>query len=340
MEKKLLSRNNFRESVFERDSHKCCICGVSSEEQKLDAHHIMERRLFVDGGYYLDNGASLCSEHHLQAESTKLTCEEIREACGITRIVLPEHLYGDQRYDKWGNILSPDGKKFAGELFWDESVSKIMGRELRSEFSTYIKYPRTYHVPWSQPNRESDKYLPDMSAFEGKRVVVTEKMDGENTSMYNDHIHARSIDSRNHPSRSWVKNFHASIAHEIPNGYRICGESLYAQHTVPYNDLESFFLGFSIWNGNQCLHWSESSEMFELLGIKTVPVLYRGIYDEQFLKERFSFDGVSNEGWVIRIEESFPLKAFKSSVAKYVGKGFVLPHGHWTKTWTKNSQRA
>jgi len=39
----------------------------------------------------------------------------------------------------------------------------------------------------------------------GREVVVTEKMDGENTTMYCDNIHARSIDGRHHPSRDWVK---------------------------------------------------------------------------------------------------------------------------------------
>lgn len=52
----LLTRDDFREFVFKRDNHKCVVCG----EPAVDAHHILERRLFHDSGYYLDNGASLC----------------------------------------------------------------------------------------------------------------------------------------------------------------------------------------------------------------------------------------------------------------------------------------
>lgn len=59
---KLLTRDIFRESVFSRDNHKCVICGNPAK----DAHHIIERRLFSDGGYYIDNGASLCEEHHIK----------------------------------------------------------------------------------------------------------------------------------------------------------------------------------------------------------------------------------------------------------------------------------
>lgn len=50
---KLLTRDEFREGVFERDGHKCVVCG----DDARDAHHIMERRLFADGGYYMENGA-------------------------------------------------------------------------------------------------------------------------------------------------------------------------------------------------------------------------------------------------------------------------------------------
>ena len=47
---------------------------------------------------------------------------------------------------------------------------------------------------------------------------VKEKMDGENTSLYQDGFHARSIDGRHHSSRDWVKGFWAQIAQDIPFG--------------------------------------------------------------------------------------------------------------------------
>lgn len=69
----LLTRDEFREGVFKRDNHKCVICGKPAQ----DAHHIMEKRLFDNCGYYLDNGASLCGKHHIEAEQTILSCEKI-----------------------------------------------------------------------------------------------------------------------------------------------------------------------------------------------------------------------------------------------------------------------
>lgn len=74
------------------------------------------------------------------------------------------------------------------------------------------KYPRTAHLPWSPGATSDDIYQGNLSPFAGKQVVVTEKMDGENTTLYRDFVHARSIDSRFHPSRTWVKALQANQA--------------------------------------------------------------------------------------------------------------------------------
>jgi hypothetical protein len=60
----LLDRDTFRSAVFARDNHRCVIRGNGRHNgYRIDAHHIMERRLFTDphqfGGYFLDNGATL-----------------------------------------------------------------------------------------------------------------------------------------------------------------------------------------------------------------------------------------------------------------------------------------
>jgi hypothetical protein len=329
----MLTRDQFREGVFKRDDHKCVICGGPAK----DAHHIMERRLFDDGGYYLDNGASLCELHHIQAEETTLSCEEIRSAAKITKIVLPSHLYNDNdyTYDKWGNIIMPNGTRIRGELFYDESVQKIMGQgNVLNLFSKYVKHPRTMHLPWSEKMTKDDRVLESVKHFEGKEVIVTVKMDGENCSMYNDHIHARSLDSGSHPSRKWVKGLWGRIAYEIPDGWRLCGEDLFAVHTIPYKNLDSFFLLFSIWNEkNTCLSWDETLEYAELLGLTTVPVLYRGPWDETLIKSLFKpeIDGNKCEGYVVRLAGEFQYGDFRKSVAKFVSGDFVIKHGHWSQ---------
>lgn len=51
-------RTAFRKSVFERDKHRCVMCGRADN---LDAHHIEDRNNLPAGGYVLENGITLCA---------------------------------------------------------------------------------------------------------------------------------------------------------------------------------------------------------------------------------------------------------------------------------------
>lgn len=193
----------------------------------------------------------------------------------------------------------------------------------------YVKYPRTRHLPWSLGTTNDDVKLKDLSHFNGREVVVTEKMDGENTSMYSDHIHARSIDSKHHPSRNWVKALHASVAHNIPEGWRVCGENLYARHSVSYDDLSTYFMVFSIWDEhNMALSWDETVEYTDLLGLEPVPVLWRGEWDEKIIRS-LEVDTETSEGYVVRVTDSFSYDEFGVSLAKWVRENHVQTDTHW-----------
>lgn len=65
MKKKQLIRLRFSEDVFKRDNHTCKFCDRTDD---LDAHHITDRNEMPHGGYVLENGISLCPEHHMMAE--------------------------------------------------------------------------------------------------------------------------------------------------------------------------------------------------------------------------------------------------------------------------------
>ena len=326
---KLLSRDDFRNGVFERDGHKCVICG----EPAKDAHHIIERRLFSDGGYYLDNGASLCEKHHIEAEQTTLSCEDIREKAGIENIIIPDHLYSEYCYDKWGNIVLPNEQRIKGELFYDESVQKIMKQGgVLDLFQKYVKYPRTHHLPWSNLLKD-DRMMSDDSCFVGKQVVCTLKMDGENTTMYNDYIHARSLGSSSHESRNWVKGLWSRISYLLDDNMRICGENLYAKHSIEYKTLPSYFMMFSMWIDHVCLSWEETVEYAKILGLDVVPVIYQGIYDKDKIIQAFKKHEDSHEGYVVRLAGEFTYANFRTSVGKFVKPEFRQmindSHGHW-----------
>lgn len=63
---------------------------------------------------------------------------------------------------------------------------------------------------------KDDRMMPIESVFENEEVVITEKLDGKNNSMYTDYMRARSIMMDSHPSRHWIKNFWAQISYNIP----------------------------------------------------------------------------------------------------------------------------
>jgi hypothetical protein len=199
--------------------------------------------------------------------------------------------------------------------------------------SIKYKYPRTPHLPWSEGASSDDKRLPDTSIFEGEFVVITEKMDGENTTMYRDSVHARSLDSRGGEDRDWVKAFWAGIRYNIPEGWRVCGENLWARHSISYEGLRSFFYGFSIWDeNNKCLPWYIAKELFEELGITPVKVLYEGEWNEELVKQLTrTLDTEKTEGLVVAVEQcgGFHYRDFDKNVAKWVRKGHVQTEKHW-----------
>ena len=123
---KLLTREQFKELAFKRDKYKCIFCS----DTKISCHHIIERKLFSNGGYYLDNGASVCDEHHWACEKTDISTEDVRKACGITNIIIPEGFDPSKVYDKWGNIILPNGRREPGPMFFEENVQKILKDKL------------------------------------------------------------------------------------------------------------------------------------------------------------------------------------------------------------------
>lgn len=192
-----------------------------------------------------------------------------------------------------------------------------------------FKYPRTPHLPWSPGASSEDIHAGDLAAFIGQEVVVTEKLDGENSTLYRDGLHARSTNSRHHPSRDWLKAMHGRLAHEIPEGWRVCGENLFARHSLAYEDLESYFYIFSIWNeNNRCLSWAETLEWSALLGFPTPRVLYRGLWDEETVRGLW-VDTEVMEGYVARLAAGFSYSDFASSVAKWVRSHHVQTDQHW-----------
>lgn len=342
----LLSRTQFRERVLTRDGRRCVFCGTLERDRPLSAHHIIERRLWPDGGYYEINGATLCDYGepsdgpdgagcHLRAEMTELSVEVVRRAAGINEILLPEQFLPSDRIDKWGNLILDDGRRSPGPLFDDPSVRAILAAGgMLDLFDRRVRYPRTFHHPASPGGGDDDRYLRDVSAFEGHEVVVTAKLDGESTTMMSDCVYARSPDSKYHPTRTRVTALHGQVAHLIPDRWRVCGENLQGLHAIAYRDLPSPFFVFAVYDErNVALSWDDTVEVANMLGLPLAPVLYRGVFDESAILSLVDTPppwADQAEGLVCRFAGEIAYRDWCASSFKWVRPDHTRPHDqHW-----------
>lgn len=180
-----------------------------------------------------------------------------------------------------------------------------------------------------------------MDRLEASDIVVTEKLDGENTSLHTNFFHARSENSPSgKPWRRKVMELHSRICCDIPANLQICGENLYAKHSILYKALTDYFYVFGIINKKEemMLSWDETLLYADLLGLSVVPVIYRGSYknwDKALPKE--SAFGKDIEGMVVRYSGEFPLREFPTNVSKFVRANHVQTDQHWSKFWKPNN---
>ncbi|MYM54975.1 RNA ligase family protein [Thalassovita mangrovi] len=194
------------------------------------------------------------------------------------------------------------------------------------------KYGRTFHLPISPGATSDDKIMSSLEGLNESDLVVTEKMDGENTTIHSGGSHARSPDSRYHPSRDWLKAFAAAVSPQLAENERIVGENLYARHSVAYDALPSYFLGFAWIIGDEIQPWDLTLLRFEELGITPVPTLYRGAYTADLVVELAgSLDLTSQEGFVVRIAGAFQEADMPTRMGKYVREGHVQSETHLMK---------
>lgn len=323
---KLKSREEFKESVSLRDKGKCIICGKDYDE----VHHITERKLWKDGGYYLNNGASLCNFHHRQAESNILCPQYLSYILDIN-LHTPGYFKESIDYNKWGEEF-----------------------DMPREFD--FKYPSTWYLPFSpsvalEDNRrkcESVKHLI------GVPLVSSIKMDGSNSRMTNEKAAARNGHQAIHSSFDLLKNmFESRIKYLIPENLIIFGEWIYAQHSIKYEgdlSLHDYFQCFSIYdrNKNIFLDWNTTKDLCKKFNISTVPILSENkvFHSEWEIVKYLSKLGEDvvkqgHEGIVVRSAYGYHYSQHKDFVLKYVRINHVQTDKMWShKPVIKNQLNA
>ena len=220
------------------------------------------------------------------------------------------------------------------------------------------KYPRTYHFPLSPGTTSDDRIAKSFDCLLHEPIVITEKLDGENTCLNQYGVFARShaAPTRN-PWAGYLWDTWNELHRQLGN-LELFGESLYAVHSLVYNNLESYFYLFAIREGERWLSWEEVEFYAALLQFPTVPVLYKSrIVElpeelnthpkekltsliEQMVQQPSALSNpelgfVQREGIIARVAREFPDEAFAQCVYKWVRKNHVKTDQHWTRNWQR-----
>lgn len=202
------------------------------------------------------------------------------------------------------------------------------------------KYNRTLHLPWSEGVTKDDKIAKDINSLIDTEIVISEKIDGSNSSLESIGCFARThAGPPTHLSFDGLKAFHAQIKHLIPNNIQLFGEWAFAVHSIKYSSLPNYFLLFNV-RDNNSLSWLSIDEVIQwanVIGAPTTPILFRGVVkSENELKNivknlviQPSACGDIKEGIVIRVANTFADENFSKCVAKWVRKDHVTTEDHW-----------
>lgn len=222
------------------------------------------------------------------------------------------------------------------------------------------KYGRTYHYPNSPGTTSDDRinhaYWDDVSKI--KKLLHTEKLDGENTCLSKLGVFSRSHAApTTHPWADYLKEKWSVIKSDLGE-LEIFGENLYAVHSIEYPEIESHFYVFSIRDGDTWLSWDETKFYAGMLDFQTVPEISivepieRKSFESDILeivKNSSKFESLdvnsrqpcTMEGIVSRNVEIYPVSEFQKNVFKWVRKGHVKTDDvHWTRNWKRAPLRS
>ena len=161
-----------------------------------------------------------------------------------------------------------------------------------------LKYPRTTHIEGSrlQPGDEDLEQV-RWASLADQFLVIEEKVDGANSAISFDADEQLYLQSRGHflvggarerhfaLMKTWA-NCHAGRLWELLGSrYIMYGEWVYAKHTIFYDQLPHYFLGFDIFDREQQCFLDTASRhaMLNDTPVVSVPVLWEGFGRE--LKE-------------------------------------------------------
>ena len=215
----------------------------------------------------------------------------------------------------------------------------------------FFKFPSTPHLALlGDVEIRGDKVMSESERndFLPHELVVEEKVDGANLGISFDaegNIRAQNRGAYLHlPSTGqwkklaeWLAPRTDAFFEQLTDLYILFGEWCYAQHSVVYDRLPDWFLGFDIYDKSTARFFSctRRDEIFRAIGISQVPKVDRGHFTLAELSELLSQSQLSDkpaEGLYLRFDQGDWLV----QRAKLVRPAFIQSvKQHWSSSGIK-----
>jgi ATP-dependent RNA circularization protein (DNA/RNA ligase family) len=211
----------------------------------------------------------------------------------------------------------------------------------------FQKFPHTPHLLWlGAGSPRDDKVLKpaEVTEFLSGEVIVEEKVDGANLGLSlgpDGRVRAQSrgnylASGRSHaqwnPLWPWLAERRAILEHGLSGGLMLFGEWCYARHTVPYDALPDWFLGFDIFELGSRRFWpvDRRNAWLRECRLASVPEVKRGRIQLKQVSSLLATSAVGHvpmEGVYLRRDNGEGLQ----SRAKVVSAAFKQQiEEHWT----------
>ena len=218
----------------------------------------------------------------------------------------------------------------------------------------FYKFPRTPHLAvLADSIIRDDKVMSESERelFLCHELVVEEKVDGANLGISFDgeaHVQYQNRGAYlQHPYTGqwkklseWLSTKTDVLFEKLTDQYILFGEWCYAQHSVFYNQLPDWFLGFDVFDKESLkfLSCSQRDALFKDVGISGIPIIAKGHFTLSELKGMLSISRLCDkpaEGIYLRFDQGDWLK----QRAKLVRPEFMQSVGeHWTRGGIKANQ--
>lgn len=210
----------------------------------------------------------------------------------------------------------------------------------------FYKFPSTPYVENKGDFVRNDKILCpcEIETLFSKPITIEEKIDGANLGISFDDAGGLLLQNRGSyltppltgqwsPLNDWIARHEDIIFDHIADTKILFGEWCYAKHSVYYNALPDWFIGFDIYDkkAEKFLSVKERNKLMKKMNIVIVPLLGDGVFAPEDMERFFTvskFGDENCEGVYLRQDEELFLKYRAKMVRKEFRQAIDK---HWSR---------